>query len=187
MTVADEPFGDSIESWKWLYAELLRVEQHWTDQVQNQQQRISTLLSVTGILLGFLAGAGFLTGALSSREWPVYLYVSSLTVLCVALFQGILALKPSIPISGILTTKPEGAAPPDLWLNAEDLFAKTDSSSQLQLVRALCASAAANARKAHHHATLLRRRALMYRQIVFLQLSLGLLVVALIGFLITGK
>src|SRR6184192_1370442 len=102
MDQTTERWSGTLPGLRTLYDELLRIEQHWTDQVQNQQQRISTLLTVTGILLGFLAGAGFLTGTLSSsvRRWPAYLYVASLISLCFALFMGIRALRPSIPISG---------------------------------------------------------------------------------------
>jgi len=188
MAPVEEPFGSYVESWRWLYAELLRIEQHWTDQVQSQQQRIHTLLSVTGILLAFLAGAGFFTGALTSHHWPVYIYVSSLIVLCAALFMGILTLEPSTPISGTPSTKPDVDRPLlDLWLNPEAIYAKTASSTELEVLRELCKSAAENSGKAHHEGTLRKRRALMFRQIAFLLLSLGLLIVALVGFLITGQ
>ena len=202
-----------VEGLRWLYAELLRIERHWTDQVQNQQQRISTLLTVTGILLGFLAGAGFLTGTLSLpvHHWPAYVYIASLVSLCFALFMGIRALRPSIPISGtslnspnspksrspfvkatvdlLVAFRPKRSFQQDemaLWLDARAVRDKAGSSSEGDLLRELCDAAAANREKANHRDVLLERRLLMYRQFVFLLLSLVLLVCALVGFLVSG-
>ena len=92
----------NLDGLRWLYKELLRIEQHWTDQDQDQQQRISTLLAVTGILLAFLAGAGFLGKLLEvpTRNWPVYVYIASMISLCCSLFIGTSALRPKIPIAG---------------------------------------------------------------------------------------
>jgi hypothetical protein len=109
-------------------------------------------------------------------------------VLCVALLMGILALKPSIPISGVLSAKSRvDPEQPKLWLDPEAVLAMATTNTELEVLRDLCVSAAANGRDAHHNRTLRDRRLLMFRQIVFLLLSLGLLIVALVGFLITGQ
>jgi hypothetical protein len=214
--VMDLPDGeattDDLQGLRWLYAELLRMETHWTDQVQNQQQRISTLLTVTGILLGFLAGAGFLTGTLSEpvRRWPADVYIFSLISLCAALFLGIRALRPSIPIAGttlnaapakkrplllvatmdlVRCFKPSSRFHPGempLWLDAEKVRGSADTRSAQALLRELCDSAAENRRKANHQGAMLTRRLLMYRQFSFLLLSLALLIAALVGFIMTG-
>jgi hypothetical protein len=157
---------------KWLHAELVRIEDHWTKQVQNQQQRISTLLTVTGILLAFLAGAGFLTNELAGarlRSWAC-VYISSLVSLCLALLMGIWALKPTIPIKESVP----------LWLNAETIW---DRYGDPQFLRHLCESIVKNQQDAKHADVLEGRRAFMYRQLLFLMLSLVLLVVALVDFL----
>lgn len=39
---------------RWAYEEAQRIERHWTEQLQNQQQRIATVLAANGILLGLL-------------------------------------------------------------------------------------------------------------------------------------
>lgn len=38
--------------WQRLYTHLLDIEHHWTEQVQNQQQRISTILTMNGYCIG---------------------------------------------------------------------------------------------------------------------------------------
>ena len=48
-----------VERWQRTYSHLLDIERHRTEQVQNQQQRISTVLTVNGFLLGFLGSVGF--------------------------------------------------------------------------------------------------------------------------------
>ncbi|HEX8953822.1 MAG TPA: HAMP domain-containing sensor histidine kinase, partial [Polyangia bacterium] len=62
---------------------------------------ISNAVKMTGILLAFLAGAGFLIRiGPPVRLWWARLFVGSLVLLCFALLMGILALKPKIPIAG---------------------------------------------------------------------------------------
>jgi hypothetical protein len=159
---------------RWLYEELLRIEKHWTGQVQDQQARISTLINVSGILLGFLAGAGFLAKPdVAVPRWPVYLYVLSLVSLCFALFIGIRALKPEIRI----------ARDPPPWLDQGLILDDAGSLSPEDLLRKLCESAADNQKDARHPERLRERRVWMLRQIALLMLSLGLLVGALAGVL----
>ncbi len=211
MEQPQDPLTADVDGLRWLYEELLRMERHWTEQVQNQQQRISTLLTVTGILLGFLAGAGFLTGTLSAQQmhWPAYIYIGSLISLCVALFWGILALRPSIPIAGTSLNKetethgrvrsaildvfrcflPKShfvSEPMPLRLDPRTVRRRADSVPEAALLRALCDEAAANEEKANLRDALLKRRLLIYRQSVFLFLSLLLLIGALVGFLVSG-
>jgi len=165
-----------LDELRWLYGELLRVERHWTEQIQNEQSRIATLLTVSGILLGFLTGAGFLAKLLEVRvrHWPVYMYVLSLLSLCLALFMGIRALRPTIEIAG--GTKPS----PD-WLNQDQIRNYASSLSPEDLLRKLCDSATGNQADAKHPERLRERRILMLRQVTFLMLSLGLLIGALAG------
>jgi MFS family permease len=161
-----------LERLRWLYGELIRVEDHWTRQVRDQQARIATLLTVSGVLLGFLAGAGFLGKLLDDpeRPWPVYVYVLSLVSICFALVMGIRALRPGIEIAKL----PE-------WLNQEQIQKEAGSLSPEGLLRRLCESAAANQTEAKHAEHLRDRRRFMLRQFRFLMLALGFLVVALVG------
>jgi len=195
------------EQLSWLYEELIRVERHWTEQVRDQQSRISTLLSVSGILLGFLTGAGFLAKLLDVqvRQWPVYLYVLSLVSLCFALFMGIRALRPAIPVEGtphpervelgtlfesvaeaVKSFRPARMRPTTLpdWLNQEQILKDASSLCQEDLLRKLCGSAAENQARARHPDRLRERRQLMLRQFTFVVLSLGFLIGALAGVLL---
>ena len=54
---------DGTGSLKDLYADLLRIEQHWTEQVQNQQRRIAAVLAVNGFLLASLFIPALFDGA----------------------------------------------------------------------------------------------------------------------------
>jgi NADH:ubiquinone oxidoreductase subunit 5 (subunit L)/multisubunit Na+/H+ antiporter MnhA subunit len=188
MGVGDnEGDDDGRAKWRWVYEELIRIERNWTEQVQEQQARISTLLSVSGVLLGFLAGAGFLAKLLEARvlRWPVYLYVGALIGFCFALFMGIRALRPRIPIafrpSGKHTA--EAAEPPPMWLNQRTVLARALTLPEAALLRELCQSAVENQDKAQHPRRLGERRALMFWQYAFLMLSLVLLIGALVGVL----
>lgn len=170
-----------LDELQWVYEELIRVEKHWTEQVQNEQSRIATLLTVSGILLGFLTGAGFLTNLLEVRDrpWPVYVYILSLVSLCFALFMGIRALRPAIGIAG------GSESPPD-WLNQDQILKYASSMPLDDLLRKLCDSAATNQRDARHPERLRERRTLMLRQVTFLMLSLGLLIAAVAGVLVAN-
>ena len=163
------PRGDrkspyQVTDLRWLYGELLRVEAHWTGQVRDQQARISALLTVSGILLGF--GTGFLAKLLDApvRAWPICVYVLALVGLCLALFMGIRALRPGIEIADTA-----------LWLNQEEILKYARSMSDEELLCELCASAKGNQETANHRERLKKRRRLMDYQVALLMLSLGLL------------
>jgi hypothetical protein len=99
--VSTEPESVSAEVDRWVraYAELLRIERHWTEQVQNQQQRIATILTMNAFLLGLLVATGLAEGV-PKRSWPAYVFLAALITLSLALMLGILALRPHIQISG---------------------------------------------------------------------------------------
>ena len=188
--MGDNTAGDDGETAKWrcVYAELLRIERNWTQQIQDQETRISALLQVSSILLGFLTGAGFLARLPDPDvlRWPVYLYVGSLVSLCFALFMGIRALKPRIRIAG--TTRPLGRVdpePPPMWLNQKAVLGYAGSASEGALLRELCESAVKNQDEACHPRQLDKRRTLMLRQYAFLMLALTLLIGALAGALVS--
>jgi hypothetical protein len=84
---------------------MLRIEEHRTDELQNQQARIRSVLGVNGFLLGFLAATGLLGPGPSTPPRPIlFIYVLSLVILSAALILGIMALLPKIPIRGGKTT-----------------------------------------------------------------------------------
>jgi len=175
-----------FEKLRWLYDELIRIERHWTEQVRDQQTRIATLLTVSSILLSFLTGAGFFSKLLEQpdRRWPVYVYVLALVSLCCALFMGIRALRPSIPIGGASTPFDVMPEPHQVdWLDHKGILKSMSSLSPEDLLFQLCRSASRNQADANHRRQLEARRRLMLRQFSLLMVSLALLVVALVGIL----
>ena len=90
---------NSIERRRWIYGELLRMERHWTDQLQDQQARISSTMSVNGIMLAFVAGSGLVSykNAHLPAKITLVLAVASLSV---ALVFGMIALFPRMPTGG---------------------------------------------------------------------------------------
>jgi hypothetical protein len=79
---------------EWVFRELVRIEQHWTDQMQNQQARIATILATSGIMLSFLAPIAFNQDKLRAPHWSVILPVMTLAL---SLLFGLLALFPWLP------------------------------------------------------------------------------------------
>src|SRR4029078_1100619 len=92
------PRGDrkspyQVTDLRWLYREVLRVEAHWTGQGRAQQARVSALLTVSGIRLGF--GTGFLAKLLDApvRAWPICVYVLALVGLPLPLAMRVRAIR----------------------------------------------------------------------------------------------
>jgi hypothetical protein len=92
---------DPSETLKWLHHEMVRIESHWTDQLQNQQRRIGAVLAVNGFLLAFLAAAGLGVDTQdSAKGWYLYPFYLSLLLLSIALIFGMIVLIPHVPIGG---------------------------------------------------------------------------------------
>jgi hypothetical protein len=180
----------------WVYGELIRIEQHWTDQVQNQQRRITAVLAVNGFLLAFLAAAGFQVTSRALRGWYLYPFYLSLIFLSGALVFGILTLLPRIPVTGgvagskrwfhdnLIASTPKKR--PELWLDSQhvlDEFRRARKTRDFDdYMRQMCDSVASNAcGNLEHQYTVFRRRRWMHWQIGLIMLSLALLIVAVIG------
>ena len=179
----------------WVYGELIRIEQHWTDQVQNQQQRITAVLAVNGFLLAFLAAAGFQVTSRPLRGWYLYPFYACLILLSGALVFGVLTLLPRIPIGGAIAGS-EGwihdtfigppTERPSLWLDSQrvlDEFRRARRAGEFDdYMRQMCDSVASNEKgNFNHRDTVVRRRRWMHWQIALIMLSLALLIVAVVG------
>jgi len=90
----------------WVYDELLRIEGHYTQQVQNQQSRITTSLTVTGFMFAFLASAAFLQTKASHSTYVLLLW--ALIVFSIGLLAGVVALFSLISVS---TSTPRSRRP----------------------------------------------------------------------------
>jgi hypothetical protein len=114
------------ETVTWLHGEMVRIESHWTSQVQNQQRRIAAVLAVNGFLLAFLAAAGLGANSHSlGKGWYLYPFYISTFFLSIALIFGMVVLIPQVPIGGgarEANETPEGSneAPADIkhWIRA---------------------------------------------------------------------
>jgi uncharacterized membrane protein YidH (DUF202 family) len=183
----------TTESLMWVYCDLIRIEQHWTDQVQNQQRRIAAVLAVNGFLLAFLTAAQFQVTDRQESGWYFYPFYIALILLTIALIFGVLTLFPQLRIGGggrarwfhstFLASTPDPLA---LWLDSQAVwrsFCRSGSSATLDdLLVDLCESVSANANgNLDHCKTQVRRRKWMNWQIAFIMLSLVLLVVSVIG------
>jgi hypothetical protein len=172
------------ERTKIVYEELLRVEQHWTAQVRDQQSRITTILTVNGFLLGLIAGLGLVSNGLPRQTWYGYVFLACIATLCLAVVFGTLALKPSIGIAGVaspgmkaLHQTPE---PAPLWLDASAIRAFHHSDDEEGLFRALAESVGRGQEETHAD-VMAKRRAHMYREITLIWISMALLLVSLGG------
>jgi hypothetical protein len=184
----------------WAYKESLRVEQHWTDQVQNQQRRIAAVLAVNGFLLAFLAAGGLQLSAKPSHQWYFYPFSISLILLSVALIFGVLSLWPIIKIVGseksarrewlewlhytFLPPMPPEFGDNDLWLDSRKIIRRALAPAEDfdRLLNDLCERAADNANgNLGHRNTLIRRRMFMNWEILFIAGALIILIIALIG------
>ena len=188
--------GNLLNPDVWVYGQLLRIEQHWTEQVQNQQRRITAVLAVNGFLLAFLAAAGFQVTSRPLNGWYLYPFYACLILLSGALVFGVLTLVPRIPVTGGVTATKGwfdenliASAPderPSLWLDSQrvlDEFRRARKTGEFDdYMRQMCDSVAANAHgNLDHQDTVFRRRRWMHWQIALIMLSLALLIIAVVG------
>jgi hypothetical protein len=139
-------------SWQIVYEHLVLIESHWTQQIQNQQQRNGAILTVTGFLLGF---SGF-TGAVEFQgrwdEPAAQWFAWGLLALALAVVLGVASMWPSIRIAD------------HPWLQAESTrrLGKWAPDDVYQELANWLAEAAEGDR---HRRTLRRRRRLMLAEI----------------------
>jgi hypothetical protein len=79
----------------WIYEQLIRTEAHWTQQLQNQQTRINTTLTVNGIMVAFVAGSGLLA---KHNGFPRHTILGSISALALGVLFGVVALVPQTRI-----------------------------------------------------------------------------------------
>ena len=186
---------------RWSYEELIRIEGHYTEQIQNQQRRIAAVLAVNGFLLAFLASAGLQIQKQGGKQhWYQISLDVCLILLSLALIFGVVSLLPQIRIGGaeedrgwLAHTFLPRRKDPDLWLDSRTVWTRlTDplppdaapSTRIDSLLSELCASAAANAEANRDHLRInVWRRFWMNFEIVFILLALVALVVAVCGWM----
>ena len=156
-----------VERWQRIYSYLLDIERHWTEQVQNQQQRISTILTVNGFLLGFLGSVG-LSDALFVDNLASTLFIAALVVLTIALALGLWALRPRIAIATLF--------------DSAEALKSADDPSEGAAIRARCESLVNSLTEGEHEIVMKQRRNLMEKQLILLLLGLLLLAMAWITF-----
>jgi hypothetical protein len=194
------------DSLLFVHGELVRIEKHWTDQVERQANQIAGLPTVTGFLLAFLAAGGLQITAKEPRGWYLYPFYATLILLSFSLIFWALTLFQKIPIASASPTKTERNltewfrfgfrklpsekfAPEYLWLDSRKLWDKSQETPDAlrfdAFLKELCESLANNAKgNLTHSKTQIQRRVLMNLQIAFILISLITLIVAVIGWAI---
>jgi hypothetical protein len=86
----------STERAAWIYEELKRTEGHLTSQLQNQQARIATTLTVAGVMLSFLATNAFSSARIHMAAWQTGLFFGSMGLLGLSMLAGVAALRPRV-------------------------------------------------------------------------------------------
>ena len=174
---------------KWVYEQLLRTEQHFTAQVQNQQARIYSILTVNGFLLGFLA-SGNVIAIHPNIRWPGELFIVSLLLLAIALLVGLAALLPLLAIQRASSEPGERARKPlagvadkeaAVFLDEGWFVADGISSGADKALDRLCRSID----NERHRQTLALRRKIIHAQLTLIFLAILTLIVALAGRLFT--
>ncbi len=168
-----------------VHDELIRIEAHWTAQVQNQQTRILAILTVNSFALAFLTAAGFRsTGHGTGFE----LFGASLIVLTVALIVGVGGLIPNIGLERDdvkVDDPPRGLPGEPLWLDSYAVWsARTTPAADRhsEALGKLCESIAKNQNwNRKHGETLSFRRRVMKIQLGLIVVGL-LILVAAIGY-----
>jgi hypothetical protein len=120
----DEPSGTTgtTGTLQWTYAELVRIETHWTGQIQDQQRRIAAVLAVNGFLLAFLAAGGLSFYGSRQTGWVRIPLGICLALLAFGLTFGVLALVPKIAVAGGRSRPGADAeGPEDDWNAISDL------------------------------------------------------------------
>ena len=130
-----------------VHDELIRIEAHWTAQVQNQQTRILAILTVNSFALAFLTAAGFRsTGHGTGFE----LFGASLIVLTVALIVGVGGLIPNIGLErdDVKVDDPPGVSrAKPLWFDSYAVWSderRRRPTGHSRLLGKLCESIAKN-------------------------------------------
>ena len=179
----------TAQRWRWIYAELRRVEIHRTEELQNEQRRIASVLAVNGFLFAFLAAGGLIDRGFETGTWQFRVYVAAVCLLAIGLAFGLLALRPRTPIQGTLQRHawPEVEAVTDssLFLNTR-WFISGDEGGAAELAEGALFETAPRAlaktiEDSNIVATLARRRRRIRDQIVCIGAALVLVAVALIG------
>ena len=87
--------ANDVERLHWTYEELKRIERSRTDELQNQQLRVATVLVANTFILGLVANEALGNKTVS---WEIGFELASVVVLAVAVLFGIVALWPGQPL-----------------------------------------------------------------------------------------
>jgi hypothetical protein len=134
---------------KWVHEQLVRTEEHWTAQRQNQQARVATTLTVAGVMLTLLAPLAF-TDHPHRFGWAHQALVVACILLALSLLPGVAALLPRIPPEEHRYVDPayfKGLSPgvqvePNVFYAVKVSFPKTGITDLVWRRRAICAQLA---------------------------------------------
>jgi hypothetical protein len=110
---------DQSEGLNWIYGQMIRVEEYWNKQLQEQQTGLNSVMAVNGFLLAFLAGPGLGVSNAIGKGWYLYPYFSALMLLCVALLVG---LRIWVPRLRVIDLKERPSSAENYWLNSKAIW-----------------------------------------------------------------
>jgi len=150
-------------SWAWVYAELLRIKDHRTAELQNQQARAATVLVANGLLFGFLASRLTSGGDYAVADRMEFVAAA---VLALAVLVGLLVLWPRLPPS-------EG----DAFLDPQ-WYLDHAATSDPELLNRACTELSHALHETDHVGTLRCRRTLLRCQLALIGLGSAMLAVS---------
>ena len=164
--------GPPVGPWMDLYQDLVRLERHLTDQRQNQQNRIATILAVAGLMLGLFSSADLGLPHTNGQHSLHVLFLVGLVCLGLSLLLGVSALWPVLPF----------ANEREPWMDANALRGLAESCRESsEFYYALCEALREHLMGRNHLTSMRRRRWLMWGQLSLIALAIVLLLVALVG------
>jgi hypothetical protein len=110
---------DQSEGLNWIYGQMMRVEEYWAKQLQEQQTGLNSVMAVNGFLLAFLAGPGLGVSNTIGKGWYLYPYFSALTLLCIALLVGLRIWAPRVRA---IDLKEAPSSAESYWLDSKAIW-----------------------------------------------------------------
>ena len=172
---------DGSDDLTWLCEQMIRIENNWTKQVQDQQTRLNSVMTVNGFLLAFLAATGFGVTKQIGTGWYLYPYYSTLILLCIALLFGLLAFVPRTGYAKLSGETPGNE--PDYWLDSQAIWLDYQKPRNLNHVLGKIAKSAGSNQEWNRglRSSLERRKRLLYTQLVSIALATLSLMGAIVG------
>lgn len=156
-----------LEKWKVLSEAVRRAHDARIDEVQNQQARITSVLTTTGFVFAFVGTSAPVFVRQDKPVWPAaYFFLLALIALAIGIVVGAAALRPRINLS-----RP-------LYLEADLLARQGSGWTTQELLEHLITSIADDELKSEKVTVLKQRRQTIKAQLYLIVIGVVLLMVA---------